>query len=496
MMNLMDAGGVLVNPARLEGYDGAKVTRNRKTPARSQSRSQDEDRLIGKYDRDTLRLNCLHLRRNNAVAAGVCERLADNIVGPEGIMPQAKTTDNDWNDAAEQYWREWCKKCDFRGMFSMRELQRLSVQSRLHSGEMLFVLTSNGQLQAIEPDRVATPNDKQKDEDVIDGIRIANGRRAEYYVCNRDRNGYVDTKTAQGVDARNVVQLFRPIRIYQLRGIPDFSPVINTLSDHGDLTEAILGSARLNAKRSAFVTTDVSMKQAVGPRNVTARNDDVGQIYEGFSDGILTYYGKPGQDVKLLSSDSPGSNYIAHNEFLLKLIGAALSIPYQFLMLDFSSGSFGSNRAALMQTYRTFENWQSWMVDSFLQRVWNWRIAKAIKDGELDPAPIDERGYSQWYRVVWTPPEYSWIDPQKEAAANLAEFKLGTSSITSFARKRGRDGEDVLAEKARDIASAMRIAAEISKETGQPMNWRDLIDVAQPGQTAPSMEPKPMEQQQ
>ena len=90
----------------------------------------------------------------------------------------------------------------------------------------------------------------------------------------------------------------------------------------------------------------------------------------------------------------------------------------------------------------------------------------------------------------------SWIDPQKEAAANLAEFKLGTSSITSFARKRGRDGEDVLAEKARDIASAMRIAAEISKETGQPMNWRDLIDVAQPGQTAPSMEPKPMEQQQ
>jgi capsid protein len=167
-----------------------------------------------------------------------------------------------------------------------------------------------------------------------------------------------------------------------------------------------------------------------------------------------------------------------------------MSIPYQFLIMDFGDGSLGSNRVALMQTYRTFENWQAWLVDRFLQRLWNWRIAKAIKSGELPPAPVDKRGFSEWYRVTWVPPEYSWIDPQKEAAANLAEFKLGISSISSFARKRGKDGEDVMREKLEDMASAARLAREINQRDGTNFTWRDVIDIAQPGQTAPSNEPQ------
>ena len=176
MGNLVNIGGVLVNPYRAGGYDGAQITRKRRLKARHISRSQDEDRLIGKTDRETLRLECLHLRRNNSVVAGVCERFADNVVGPDGILPQAKTASQDWNDQAESYWREWSKVADYRGLFSLREIQRLVVQSRLHSGEIGFILTDGGQIQAIEPDRIATPSDKDNDPDTIEGIGLEIGR--------------------------------------------------------------------------------------------------------------------------------------------------------------------------------------------------------------------------------------------------------------------------------------------------------------------------------
>lgn len=163
-------------------------------------------------------------------------------------------------------------------------------------------------------------------------------------------------------------------------------------------------------------------------------------------------------------------------------------------MLDFSVGGAGNNRAALLQTHRTFDTWQAWLVDKMLSRVWNWRIAKAIKAKDIPPAPVDSRGYSEWYKVEWQPPEYGWIDPQKESAANLADFKMGARSLSNITRKQGKDAEDVLMEKGKDIAAAMRIASEINKASGTNITWRDLIDVSLPGQNAPAQEKNSDEQ--
>ena len=485
MPTLVEADGILVNPFRMAGYDGAENNRKRKRTARNKSRAQDEDRLIGRYDRETLRLECLNLRRNNAVVAGVCERFADNVVGPEGIRPQARTSDESWNTQAENFWAEWCKVADSRGMFSFREIQRLTVQSRLHSGEIGFIFLDNGQLQAIEADRVASP-EKAK-ENIIEGVEVGDaGRPQAYWICNRDKNGYVDVKTAERINARDFVHIFRPLRFDQLRGVPDLSPIINTLADQGDLVESVLLKARLNARRSAIITTErgSSTIGAIGPRNGNSQGSDSGQVYETFGEDTLTYYLRNGEDAKLLSDDTPGQNYVEHNLFLLKMIGAAVSIPYQFLMLDFSVGGAGNNRAALLQTYRTFDTWQAWLKDKMLQRIWNWRIAKAIKNRELPPAPIDARGFSEWYKVDWTPPSYDWMDPQKEAAADKEYYNMGRRTLTSLVRQDGKDVRDVLTEKASEIAIAVEQAQKITAATGIQISWRDLINTTLPGQNA------------
>jgi lambda family phage portal protein len=481
-----------LNGFRAGGYDGARETTMRPSAVYRGVSPVDEDNQIGSWDRNRLRLECIDLRRNNAIVAGVCERFADNVVGP-GIIPQAKTTDPGWNVAAEEFWMQWSKVADYRKRVSLRELQRLVVQQRLLSGESFLLLTDGGQLQPIEAERICTPNEFKSDPQVVDGVRMTReGIISGYYVAGRGQGGRVDTTAARYIRREDIIHPTRPIRFDQVRGVPELSPVINALRDFGMLTESTLQRAKMDARRGwAVYSEDGAAKIAnLGPRDATsnATRNQTGQVYEKVEDGT-TYYLRPGDQIQSLASNTPNSQYVPYNELLLRLIGAALSIPYEFLVLDFKQGSFSASKAALAQTYKTFLNWHVWTVEGMMTRLWNWRIAKAIKDGQLSPAPTDARGVSQWYRVEWSQPDYTWLDPEGGIDTHTKAFNAGVSSVSAFARKQGRDGEDILREKATDIATAQRVAEETNKASGTNLTWRDLIMTMQPGQVSQSPAP-------
>lgn len=471
---------------RAGGYDGARETTQRPSAIWRGTSAVDEDSQIGSWDRNRLRLECVDLRRNHALVAGVCERFADNVVGP-GIIPQAKTTDEGWNTAAEQFFGEWCKVADYRRRVTMRELQRIIIQQRIIFGESFLVLTDSGQLQPVEPERIITPNDMAKDSRVVEGVRLSpSGQKVGMYVGDRAQGGAVDTKSARYIRAEDMIHCMRPIRFDQVRGIPEMAPVINALRDLGMLTESTLARAKMDARRGwAIYTEDGAAKIGnLGPRDATPNaTKSAGPKYEKIEDA-MTYYFRSGEKAESLASNTPNPQYVQFNELILRYIGAALSIPSEFLLLDFKQSSFSSNKAALAQTYKTFLNWHTWTVESMMQRVWNWRIAKAIKDGDLAPAPLDDRGISQWYRVEWSQPDYTWIDPEGGIDSHVKGWNAGVSSISAFARKQGGDGEDSLRAKAHDIAVAQQICDEVNKKHGTNLTWRDLIMTMQPGQVA------------
>jgi capsid protein len=179
---------------------------------------------------------------------------------------------------------------------------------------------------------------------------------------------------------------------------------------------------------------------------------------------------------------TPGSQFPAFTERIARIIGASFGLPYEFVLLDFSMGSFSSSRAALLQTYRTFEGWQRWLIGGMLQPIWNWRIAKAIKAGDLPPAPVDARGVSEWYKVRWQRPEFGWVDPQSENQGHILAINAGASTLSEWCGKRGRDAEDVLHEKGADITTAIKVAESINAAHGTNLTWRDLIVTNMPGQ--------------
>lgn len=469
----------LGRPIVAEQYQGGALSRHRRSEGVRSPRPYDEDRVVGAYKLSALREQCLALRRDNPVVAGTCKRFADHVVGPRGITPQAKTDDPAWNEAAEDYWREWEKIADFRQRMNMRELQAFCVESRLCLGDCGHVLLSNGQIQPVEAMRIADPDKKAPNDNIIQGIRVSpSGIPLKFFVHARDASGLVSASTYEVVNKEDFIFVVSPFRADQLRGIPELAPIITSVEDFDEMQKLNIEKAKLDAMNAWAVKSESGAARManLGPRGYDDGAATKPQMYEKFAANAVHYLNK-GEEIMSLESKTPNAQYVQFCELTLRIIASALSIPYEFLVLDFKQGSFSASRAALMTTYRTFSMWQQWLIDRFLQRTWNWRIAKAIKAGELQPAPVDARGYSQWWRVTWMTPRYDWIDPKAEAVSNAARVKLGETSVGGIAHVHGSDVEDVMGDKKREFIAAGRKVLETNAEL-EKMGVKDRVGLA------------------
>jgi len=165
-------------------------------------------------------------------------------------------------------------------------------------------------------------------------------------------------------------------------------------------------------------------------------------------------------------------------------VAAALSIPYEYLMMIVTAGSYNAQKGARLAFADTCRLRHKRLTVPALSRVWNWRIAKAIKDGELPPAPtlrrFDGIVVSQWYKVRWGMPRFQDIDVAKDVSARSASWAAGQSSL--------RDGDDdpvsTLKAKATDIIEADTIADTLNGQLKTArVNWRDIINAGVPGMT-------------
>lgn len=450
---------------------------DRKTP-------RSEDELVGTWDRMQIIQRCMDLWRNDFLAAAIGRRMEDNIVGA-GITPQAKTKDPAWNTASEQFWGEWTKVCDIRRRLDMTQMQKKVVSARMFQGDIGFLFLDNGKLQPIEGERIATPEDKKKSgKRIVEGIEVdkSTGEPLGYYIFDRDDKGMIDTKGKEYkyIPQNDIVYCSSPFRTDQLRALPEITPVIHMLGQLKAFGDALLSKAQLDAMHAWAIKSN----SITGPGNLGSRlgssSEATGAKYERFERG-MNYYLRPDEDAVSLASNTPNAQFAEYFRILIRCIGSPLGLPLEILLMDFSLTNFSASRAALLQTYQTFATWQNWLVSSFLQRVWNWRIAKAIEAKILPPAP-KENGQSQWYKVDWSFPEYGWIDPNNEAISEQREIAMGKKPLRDIIRKTGKDIEDVLRAKRDDIAIAAKHAEDLAKLfPGQEFNWMDLISTSTSG---------------
>lgn len=410
--------------------------------------------------------------RNDALAASVVNALADNIVG-SGFRPVLRldpkalgitpTKARDLQEQAKLLWREWTKSADSTGVQHFDQMQHLVMASTLVNGDVFatplmmappVVRRSRFELkiELLEGDRVDTPIGlrQQTRRTIRNGVELnRNGAPIAYWVAQMhpgDENAslvpgdrlFRRVPRINSTTGRpNLMHVFEQPRVGQSRGTPLLSAVLDLFKDRDDFIEARLIREQVAACFAAFIKKNDPYTAAI-QRAASDSTSGTSPRDEEIIPGTMNYL-QPGEDIEFASPTSGGSDFDQFIATVSRAITSALGMPYEVATRDFSGTTYAQARASLLEARRMFQRRQRWLVNAFLQPIWEMVLEEAWLKRLWEAVDFAER-IDLWTNTMWVPPGWGWIDPQKESAAweKALDMKVTTRSKIVAAQ----DGDD------------------------------------------------------
>lgn len=415
-------------------------------------------------DRDQLVRESRDLERSNALAEGMLTRAVENTVGC-GIRPSAQTDSPDWNARADDLFRAWAPTADVRGLSSLWELQRLVLRSYLRDGDVAVLRTPDGLLQPLESDRIAAPLGRLHDPHHVDGIDLdPRGRPVRYYVRPEPTRRTVMPRRAQVerdvIDAESVLYLARRQRLDQTRGTPAFASS-SDLFDHLDgLIEAVVVAARMGACFGLVLST-ARPPQGL-PTGAAGTDEDLPVMH--LEPGMIRWQ-RIAEEIHQIRPEQPRTDFPDFLASLARLLGAAIGMPLELVMLDFSRTNYSSARASLLQAQIGFRCLQQVLIDHLLMPIWRWKVETWVAEGLLPERP-------DMLRHTWTPPGWPYLDPQREIGAHAQAVDVGLQTLREAQAAIGVDFDDWVVGRAAELESIREAGIVVSRST----NTRDAAE--------------------
>ncbi|WP_323033218.1 phage portal protein [Paracoccus sp. (in: a-proteobacteria)] len=402
------------------------------------------------------------LVRNNGYAVNAVESWAANTVG-DGIKPISKIADAARKEELQRLWLAWTDEADAEGLTDFYGLQRRAAREVFLAGEVFFRFrprrTGDGlsvpvQMQMLPSEMLPLEQTgvSAAGNPIRQGIEFDRiGRRVAYHFFRRHPGDSTDPGLAGEivrVPASEVIHVIDPVEGGQLRGVSKLAPAIVKLFLLDQYDDAELDRKKVAAMYAMFVTSPA-------PENPLAPDDEDG------SDGVEISPGQivrldPGEDVTIGQPADSGGTYEPFQYRTLLQISAALGIPYPYIANDMVKGNFSNSRLALIEFRRRVSAWQhSVMVWQLCRPVYARWMDAAVLSGALT-LPGYEANRNQLLAADWLPTKWDWVDPLKDANAEIAQIEAGLKSRTQAIAERGYDAEqvdrDIAAERARERA--------------------------------------------
>jgi lambda family phage portal protein len=452
-------------------YAGARRDKTSMRNFNPQAGSADSD-SIGALP--TLRARSRDLARNAPIAHGARNTTRTNVVG-SGLRLSSHLqrellglTDKDAEaieDDLEVLFDLWAssKMASVDRKLNFYELQGVAFTSSWESGDC-FPLRRYKEgtsflalcVQLIEADRVSTPTEKQYQApdapEIRDGIEIdGDGEEVAYHVLNRHPgdallfNSYRPEDWAR-IPSRGeapfplMLHLMKMERIGQSRGIPALAPVIESLKQLDRYAEAELMAAVVSAFFTVFIKTPDGGGDAGG---------DVVTPGPFNGDGIPTPGGEmtlgngtvvdlaDGEDISIANPNRPNPNFDPFFLAIIRQIGIALGIPYEVLIMHFSS-SYTASKAAIETAWQYFEDDRTWLARNLCQPTYEWFLYELVSRGIRDlPGFLDDPiKRAAWCGSKWLGRAPIVLDAVKDATAAEMWIDLGVETVESVTTKR------------------------------------------------------------
>jgi capsid protein len=191
------------------------------------------------------------------------------------------------------------------------------------------------------------------------------------------------------------------VRPGQVRGVPLFAPVEETLKQLGDYTDAEVKAAINDAYLFAFEKPATPVDDDGSPiiTRPDGETDDAGELT--LEDLTITTL-DPGSDMTVKKPERPNTAFDGFVSAFCKYLGVGLNLPYEVLMMHFGA-SFSASRGALEVAWKGFIVDQARFIRYGLDQVREWQFTEMVAAGRFDaPGFFDDPiKRAAWLDRVW-----------------------------------------------------------------------------------------------
>lgn len=405
---------------------------------------------------DELRQKCRDTYCGAPIATSALKTTRTNVVG-SGLKPRPNL-DAELLGITEEEAVKWERKtmrefalwadstaCDMERINNFYELQQLAFLSWLMNGDVFVLLPYsnrpnmpyNLRIQLVEADRVCNPtNYPVEPTKLVEGVeRDERGEIVAYHICNVHPKSFISkskewsrvlaygTKTGR----KNVLHCMMQERIGQSRGIPLLAPVIEDIKQLGRYTDAELMAAVVSGMFAVFIETPTP-ENKIGEAGSEDREDEDDINEMSLAPGAILQLNE-GEKANVANPGRPNTAFDGFVTSITRQIGAALEIPTELLLKQFTS-SYSASRGALLEAWKTFRMYRSWLSNDFCQPIYAEWLNEAVATGRVYAPgffldPIVKKAYTT---CSWSGPSPGQLDPVKEANAAKIRVEEGFST--------------------------------------------------------------------
>lgn len=405
----------------------------------------------------TLRQRSRDLYMGVPLATGAIKTCRTNVVGgglrlksqiDYEVLGISEEEANKLESKIEREFALWADSpaCDIERLDNFYELQQLAFLNWLMSGDVIVTLPVTRRINMpydlrislIEADRLSNPAGNANPK-IVGGVEVnESGEVVAYHISTHHPLSFetIETKwtrvEAYGAKTgrRNVLHVMNRERIGQRRGVPFLAPVIEALKQLGRYTDAELVAAVVSGMFTVFIEKEnASSETALGEVIPEEQQVDSGD------DGTLEL--APGAIIDLNEGEkakelNPGRPNTAFDGFVIAIcrqIGAALEIPYELLVKNFNA-SYSASRGALLEAWKMFRMYRTWLANDFCQPIFEEWLTEAIAKGRISAPgffadPIVRKAYCG---AEWNGPAQGLLNPVQEV--NAAEKRVANGFST------------------------------------------------------------------
>lgn len=415
-------------------------------------RERSRDLCMG----EGLAIGALKTIRSNEVGAG----LQLNAAIDAKLLGLTDEAAQEWEDNVEREFALWAgtRSCDAARRFNFGELQALARLSQLMNGDVFALLPAiprpgeryDLRVHLLEADRVCDPYVLPVGVDIFGGVEVGPlGDPVAFWIADRHpaehavrglrllRQPTWTRVPAFGSETGRplVLHIMEPERVGQRRGVPLLAPVMEKLKQLSRYSDAELMASVVSGMFTAAITTP-SPQTPIGlsipqSEQVNTGNDADYQLGNGTLLGLA-----PGEKLEAINPARPNAGFEQFVIAVCRQIGAGLGIPYELLVMQFTS-SYSASRGALLEYWKRAKVGRTWLAGGLCQPTYEQWLAEAVARGYIDAPGFfsDPITRAAWCGSEWHGPTQGQLDPRAEVEAAATRVAEGFSTRTQETRE-------------------------------------------------------------